>query len=65
MGRADESIEIVEKAKEIDPLSPVSCVGLAGSLYFARRYDEAIKHIQEGSRLIPTILAAFRAWRAL
>ncbi len=51
MGRADESIVIIEKAKEIDPLSPISYVGLAGSLYFARRYDEAINHIQDGFQI--------------
>ena len=53
MGRADESVEIVEQAKEIDPLSPITWVGIAGSLYFARRYDEAIKHLQEGFEVNP------------
>src|SRR6266550_3850542 len=53
MGRADESIEIMEQAKEIDPLSPISCLGLANGLYFARRYDEAIKHIHEGFEVNP------------
>ncbi len=53
MGRLDESIETIKKAKEIDPLSAITCVGLAGSLYFARRYDEAIKHIHEGFEVNP------------
>ncbi|HWP52999.1 MAG TPA: BTAD domain-containing putative transcriptional regulator [Pyrinomonadaceae bacterium] len=48
MGRTDESIEMIERAKEIDPLSPITWAGMAGRLYFARRYDEAIEQIQEG-----------------
>jgi len=53
MGRLDESIETLEKTKEIDPLSPITWAGMAGRLYLARRYDEAIKQIQEGLEINP------------
>jgi tetratricopeptide (TPR) repeat protein len=52
-GRAEEAIETMAKAKEIDPLSPVTWAGVASRLYFARRYDEAIKQIHEGLEINP------------
>jgi len=53
MGRSDESIEIIEKGKEIDPLSPITWVGVSSRLFYARRYDEAIKYIDEGLEINP------------
>jgi len=37
----------------MDPLSPISWVGLASRLYFERRYDEAIKELHLGLDLNP------------
>jgi len=53
MGRSDESIEVIERAKNIDPLSPITWVGVASRLFYARRYDEAIKYIDEGLEINP------------
>ena len=53
IGRAEEAIETIAKAKEIDPLSPITWAGVASRLYFARRYDEAIKQIHEGLEINP------------
>lgn len=50
MGRFDEALEEIRRAKEIDPLAPVINAGEVWILYFARRYDEAIeagKKLQE------------------
>ena len=53
MGRTEESIEVIEQAKEIDPLSAITWAGIASRLYFARQYDEAGKQILEGLELNP------------
>ena len=53
MGRTEESIEMIEQAKEIDPLSAITWAGIASRLYFARQYDEASKQILEGLELNP------------
>ena len=43
MGRFDEALVEIRRAKEIDPLAPVLNAGEVWILYFARRYDEAIE----------------------
>ncbi len=43
MGRFDEALAEIRRAKEIDPLSSVINAGEVWILYFARRYDEAIE----------------------
>jgi tetratricopeptide (TPR) repeat protein len=53
MNRSEEALEAIWKAKEIDPLSPITWAGLAGRLYLGHRYDEAIKHILEGLEVNP------------
>ena len=42
MGRFEEALAEIRRAKEIDPLSPIVNAGEVWTLYFARRYDEAI-----------------------
>jgi len=53
MGRSDESIAIAKRAQEVDPLSPVISVTLAGACYFARLYDQAIEHLHKGLEINP------------
>ena len=48
MGRFDDALAEIRRAKEIDPLSPVINAGEVWTLYFARRYDEAI---EQGTKL--------------
>jgi TolB-like protein/DNA-binding winged helix-turn-helix (wHTH) protein len=45
MGRAEESIAIVTRAHEVDPLSSVLSASLGMILYLGRRYDEAIGYL--------------------
>ncbi len=47
MGRFDEALAEIRRAKEIDPLSPIVNAGEVWILYFARRYDEAIAQGQK------------------
>lgn len=42
MGRFDEALAEIRRAQEIDPLSAVINAGEVWTLYFARRYDDAI-----------------------
>lgn len=53
MGRFDEALAETRRAKEIDPLSPIINAGEVWTLYFARRYDEAIERGREIAELNP------------
>jgi DNA-binding winged helix-turn-helix (wHTH) protein/TolB-like protein/Flp pilus assembly protein TadD len=53
MGRFDEALAATRRAKEIDPLSPSINAGEVWTLYFARRYDEAIERGREIAEMNP------------
>jgi tetratricopeptide (TPR) repeat protein len=53
IGRFDESIAEMKKARELDPLEPLVNAMLAWSLYLARRFDEAIEHNRKVIALDP------------
>jgi DNA-binding winged helix-turn-helix (wHTH) protein/TolB-like protein/Tfp pilus assembly protein PilF len=53
MGRFDEALVEIRRAKEIDPLSPVINAGEVWILYFARRYDEAIAQGRKLAEMAP------------
>jgi len=53
MGRSDESIAIVRKAQEIDPVSPVVSTTLPHAYYFARRFDPAMEYLRKSLDLDP------------
>lgn len=56
MGRFDEAIELVGKAKRIDPLTVAYFNYQTICLYLLGRYDEAIETLKEGLRLYPAVL---------
>jgi len=47
MGRFDESIAEMKRARQFDPLSLPAIAHLGIPLFYARRYDDAIEHFQE------------------
>jgi tetratricopeptide (TPR) repeat protein len=47
MGRYDAGIAENKRAVELDPLSSMNNEMLGQSLYFARRYDQAIEHMDQ------------------
>ena len=47
MKRFDEAIAIVKRALQLEPLSPVISLTLAGAYNQARRYDEAFEELQK------------------
>src|SRR5262249_4799988 len=57
-GRMDEAIAEAERARELDPLSPVIGVSLAETLYFARRFDEAIERLRQAVEFDPDLMGA-------
>jgi tetratricopeptide (TPR) repeat protein len=46
LGRFDESIREMKKAKELEPLEPAPPTHLGWALYYARRFDESIEVLQ-------------------
>jgi serine/threonine-protein kinase len=53
MGRFDESIAEMKRAREVDPLSLPAIAHLGVPLFYARRYDDAIEHFQEALEMDP------------
>ena len=58
MGRFDESIAAIERARELEPLSPIIGSDLGLTLLCARRYDEAIAQFQRTLTLDPKFYVA-------
>jgi TolB-like protein len=52
-GRHDEAVDEHERARELDPFSLIINANLARSLYWARRYDEAILQAKKTLRMDP------------
>jgi len=53
MGRHDEAITAINKARELDPLSSRINANVGLLLYFARRYDDAIQELQKAQQMDP------------
>ena len=58
MGRSEEAIREAERAREIDPLSPIINESLGSRLYFARRPDRAMKVLRRTIELEPSFQLA-------
>jgi TolB-like protein/DNA-binding winged helix-turn-helix (wHTH) protein len=53
MGRPEEALAFAERARRLDPVSPIAQMNLGTILYFGRRYDEAITQVEEALELAP------------
>jgi TolB-like protein/class 3 adenylate cyclase/Tfp pilus assembly protein PilF len=53
MGRFEEALAQIEKARELDPLSLVITTGVGHVLYLSRQYDRAIEQYREAVELDP------------
>jgi len=58
VGRLDESLRMMRRAQELDPLSPDANSGLANILYFARDYEGAARYCGRALDLEPDFLDA-------
>lgn len=53
MGRTDESLSMMNRARELDPLSISTNFSLGWRLYMARQYDQAIEQLQNTLEMDP------------
>ena len=53
VGRHDEAIASIQRAEELDPLSPLITSDAGWYYFFARRYDEAIRQCQRTLEILP------------
>ena len=58
MGRTNEAINALRRAKELDPLSPIINTQVGYPYYCARRYDEAIVEFKKALELEPNFAPA-------
>lgn len=58
MGRTEESIKALRRAKELDPLSPIINTQVGYPYYCARQYDAAIVEFKNALELEPTFAPA-------
>jgi TolB-like protein/DNA-binding winged helix-turn-helix (wHTH) protein/Flp pilus assembly protein TadD len=58
MGRTEESIKALRRAKELDPLSPIINTQVGYPYYCARQYDEAIVEFKNALELEPNFAPA-------
>jgi TolB-like protein/Flp pilus assembly protein TadD len=54
MGRHEEAVAEIRKARELDPLSPRINANVGFILYFARKYDQAIAELQKALEMDPS-----------
>lgn len=58
MGRTEESVKALRRAKELDPLSPIINTQVGYPYYCARQYDEAIAEFKNALELEPNFAPA-------
>jgi tetratricopeptide (TPR) repeat protein len=61
MGRLEESLTVIQRLVELDPLSPAMHEHLGFAYIFARRYDQAIEENRKALELDPNYAAAHAA----
>jgi len=59
MGRLDEAMREIERARDLDPFSALNTQGLGQLLYHARRYDDALREIQRGLEMHPNAVSFY------
>jgi len=57
MGRFNEALLEIEKARELDPLSLAINIGVGHVLYLSRQYDKAIEEYKRAVELDPSFMA--------
>ncbi|MGZ8833496.1 MAG: tetratricopeptide repeat protein, partial [Thermoanaerobaculia bacterium] len=53
MGRSDEAIQHLQRARDLDPLSNIIGVGVAWAHYFARQHERAIEISRTNIEVVP------------
>jgi TolB-like protein/DNA-binding winged helix-turn-helix (wHTH) protein/Tfp pilus assembly protein PilF len=65
MGQLEESVQEMERARELDPLALIVNTDLCMVLYFARRYDGALAQCKANLDLDPNSFLVFRVIGAI
>ena len=60
LGRMDEAVAEVKRARQTDPLSAIINTDMADMLFFARRYDEALQQARATVEMDPNFAHAHR-----
>jgi TolB-like protein/DNA-binding winged helix-turn-helix (wHTH) protein/Flp pilus assembly protein TadD len=55
MGRPDEAMAEIQKARSLDPFSPAIQTDIGFQLYYTQRYDEAIRHLTSTLEMNPNL----------
>lgn len=55
MGRPAEAMAEIQKAQNLDPLSPAIQTDIGFQLYYTQRYDEAIRHLTSTLEMNPNL----------
>lgn len=55
MGRPAEAMAEIQKAQNLDPLSPAIQTDIGFQLYYSRQYDEAIRHLTSTLEMNPNL----------
>jgi Tfp pilus assembly protein PilF len=59
MGRLDDAIVVMQRAQELNPLSPAIGKNMGQVFYFARRFDRAIAQFRSTIEMDPTFRTAY------
>jgi TolB-like protein/DNA-binding winged helix-turn-helix (wHTH) protein/Tfp pilus assembly protein PilF len=59
MGRLDDAIVVMNRARELNPLSPAIGKNMGQVFYFGRQYDRAIAQFRSTIEMDPTFRAAY------
>jgi len=60
LGRMDEAVAELERARQTDPLSAIINTDMAEMMYYARRYDEALQQARATVEMDPNFAHAHR-----
>jgi len=61
MGRHAEAMGEIQRAQELDPLSPIISGAVADQYFYARQYEEAIRRFRNTVSLFPEFAPAYQA----
>jgi TolB-like protein/Tfp pilus assembly protein PilF len=56
VGRLDEAVTELERARDLDPFSPTINAFLGETLYYARRYDDSLRQFRRSLEMYPDVV---------
>ena len=62
LGQTDEAVKHMQRAVEIDPLSFYMARHYGSTLFFARRYDEALRQLKYAGEMYPAPTGTLNHW---